>query len=307
MTGPLAAESTATAAEADTIRALKHAGRIRLEEHGIANAAQEVSWLMQAALGCSEPVLHLEGSRALTREESACVCDLFRRRARREPLQYLLGSEHFCGREFVVTRAVLIPRPETELLVQQAIARSQTRSHPIIADVGTGSGCIAVSLAASLASASCYATDLSPAALAVARLNAERLGVADRIQFLDGDLLAPLLAHRPTPRFTLLISNPPYVSEAEMAALQPEVEYEPALALAGGADGMAVLQRLLQEAPALLVPGGWLVLEVGQGQAERMLAAAARSGFYGESEMLADHAGIPRVVSLRRNGVSQDR
>jgi release factor glutamine methyltransferase len=301
MTAPLTAEPPVVPATADTVRTLKRSRCAWLQEQGIANADQEASWLLRAALRCSGLALHLEGDRSLTSEERTRVLELFRRRARREPLQYLLGSELFFGREFLVTPAVLIPRPETELLVQQAIARAQAPSNPVIADVGTGSGCIAISLAAALPAASVYATDLSAAALAVARLNAERLGVADRIHFLEGDLTAPLLAHRPTPRFTLLVSNPPYLRDEEMAALQPEVAYEPALALAGGADGMAVLQRLLQETPALLVPGGWLLMEVGQGQAEFVLATAARSGFYDESEMRADHAGILRVVALRRS------
>ncbi len=189
-------------------------------------------------------------------------------RASGHPLPYLTGHIEFYGLDFEVTPDVLIPRPETETLVERALARRPAT----VIDVGTGSGCIAVALAVHLPQATVYATDISMAALTVARRNAERHRVADRVRLLAGDLLAPCSG-----AVDLMVSNPPYIAEPEFAALPLSVrEHEPRLALDGGADGLAVIRRLLAQAAALLKPGGTLLLEIGasQGKAVRDLARA---------------------------------
>ena len=206
--------------------------------------------------------------------------------------------------EFDVEPGVLIPRPDTEVLVEAAVrcAGSQPSAgrRPIIADIGTGSGCIAVSLARRLPLAVLYATDRSAEALRVARRNADRHGVAGQVTFLEGDLLKPLRACGLSGRVDLLISNPPYIAERDWEVLQPEVRlYEPRIALAGGEDGLAVYCRLVREAADVLSACGWIVLEVGQGQAESVCALIEATGRYGTVDVRLDQAGIARVVCAR--------
>src|SRR6185295_17905915 len=194
-----------------TVRDLLRAGQEMLAGSGIANAVQETPWLLQAGLGVSQLTLHVDGARVLTREDRERSMALLRRRANSEPLQYILGTQEFCGLEFLVTPAVLIPRPETEILVREAVKFAEGRPAQAVADIGTGSGCVAVALAKQLPRTKVYATDVSAAALAIARANSARQGVADRVQFLEGDLLAPLQLLGLVGRFSLLISNPPYI------------------------------------------------------------------------------------------------
>ncbi len=223
-------------------------------------------------------------------------------RARRRPLPYITGEQWFYGRPFKINRAVLIPRPETELLVQATLEVITNVPSPHIADIGTGSGCIAVTLACERPDAHLWGADLSPDALKTARKNGVRHGVLGRVSLVEGDLLAPLAA---LPPFHAIVSNPPYVTEAQMPGLQPEVrDYEPALALSGlpgatGPDGDALHRRLLAHARAFLVPGGWVLLEVGQGQGDRV-AEYARALGYNSCDVLPDMAGIGRVVRARR-------
>ncbi len=222
-------------------------------------------------------------------------------RALRRPLPYITGERWFYGRAFKINRAVLIPRPETELLVEAALALLADTPSPQVADIGTGSGCIAVSLACERPDAIASAVDLSPDALKTARKNVRRHGAEGRVSLLQGDLLAPL---PPGLRCHAIVSNPPYVTESELAHLQPEVrDYEPPLALSGlpgatGPDGDALHRRLLDEARAFLAPQGWVLLEVGQGQAERV-ADFARALGYNSCDVLPDMAGIGRVVRAR--------
>jgi len=229
-----------------TVRDLLRAGQEMLAGSGIANAVQETRWLLQAGLGVSQLTFHVDGARVLTREDRERSMALLRRRANSEPLQYILGTQEFCGLEFLVTPAVLIPRPETEILVREAVKFAEGRPAQAVADIGTGSGCVAVALAKQLPRTKVYATDVSAAALAIARANSARQGVADRVQFLEGDLLAPLQLLGLVGRFSLLISNPPYIPDDEVSGLQPEVSrYEPRTALAGGSDGLNFHRRLV--------------------------------------------------------------
>ncbi|MGH9480627.1 MAG: peptide chain release factor N(5)-glutamine methyltransferase [Terriglobales bacterium] len=214
------------------------------------------------------------------------------RRAAGAPLQYLTGVQEFYGRAFAVSPAVLIPRPETELLVEAALARMPAQSSLRVLDVGTGSGCIAVTLALERPAAQLLATDLSPAALAVAAANARRLGA--QVEFMESDLLAGVSG-----RFDLIVSNPPYVSEAEFATLQPEVrDHEPRLALVAGPRGTEHYARLISRAHASMRPGGWLLLELGYASAHAVRALLGQ-GWSGV-ETRPDLQGWPRLLAAQR-------
>ena len=221
--------------------------------------------------------------------------DRIERRFHGEPIQYIAGVCEFYGLPFRVTTDVLIPRPETEHLVEKAIALAATWNHPHIVDVGTGSGAIAIALAHALPKAQITAVDLSPAALDVARDNAERNHVSTRIRFLPSDLLMGFENHR----FDLIVSNPPYVPLGERAALAVEVrEHEPAMALFAGEDGLEIYRRLIPAASRVLSSGGSLVVEIGYGQAEVVRHLFELSGFQG-IEFTADLQKIPRVASAQ--------
>ncbi len=289
-------------AQTGTLAGLLREGRVLLTEAGIDNAENEVVWLAERALGMTRLTLGLEGAGEVRPDRRRRLMELLARRAAREPLQYILGSQEFCGLEFEVGPHVLIPRPETELLVEHCLACVRSVPRPLIVDVGTGSGCIAVALALALPAATLYAADLSPAALEVARRNAVRHGVAERITFLAGDLFEPLRGRGLEGRLAALVSNPPYIPEGDLAGLQPEVGlYEPRLALAGGEDGLEVFRRLLREAAEFLAPEGRLLLEVGQGQAEPVERIALEQGNYNPTGRTRDAAGIERVVCFVRN------
>lgn len=218
------------------------------------------------------------------------------RRAAGEPLPYITGRIEFCALEFAVTPAVLIPRPETEMLVELALehASETPGATRTIADVGTGSGCIAITLASRLPQARCYAIDLSSAALEVARQNAARHGVLERLHFLEGDLLTPL----PEP-VDIIVSNPPYIAESEWDSLPLSVRQEPALALLAGSDGLDVVRRLLAQAPAKLKPGGSILVEIGERQGAAVLALARQAFARAECTIRTDLAGRDRVLQIR--------
>jgi release factor glutamine methyltransferase len=221
---------------------------------------------------------------------------LVTRRERREPMAYILGRREFWGLDFEVTPDVLVPRPETETLVEEALARARGGERMRLADVGTGSGCLAITLACRLPRARAVATDVSAAALQVARRNATRHGVLDRVRFVQADLLSGL--HGP---FELIVSNPPYIPTAALRDLQPEVRnYEPAGALAGGPDGLDVVRALLEQAATRLSAGGWLILEFGWGQAARLAAEIAARPVYELEVIQPDLQGIPRTAVIRR-------
>jgi len=222
--------------------------------------------------------------------------ELLQRRRVGEPIQYITGETEFYGLPFRVTPDVLIPRPETEHLVEQALALAARFEHPRIVDVGTGSGAIAVALARHLSQAQIAAVDISAAALEIARENAERNAVSDRIRFLQGDLLGPVRDER----FDIVVSNPPYVPVVDRESLSVEVrEHEPALALFAGDDGFDIYRRLIPDGFAVLEPRGYMLLEIGYGQSAAVAALLTQAGFVG-IEFVPDLQGIPRVVCGRR-------
>jgi release factor glutamine methyltransferase len=267
-----------------------------LKAAGIENPAQETDWLLVHALGVSLDALLLEGDREVSSLDVERAWSLISRRAAREPLQYLLGTQEFRGLDLVVTPAVLIPRPETECLVEETLLAVTGLRQPFIADVGTGSGCIAVSILRECPTATVYASDISAKALAIVQGNADRHGVSLRLRLIQADLLGAFSASGGGP-FDVIVSNPPYIPAAELERLQPEVSrYEPRLALAAGPDGLAFHRRLLEEAPPLLKPGGFLVLELGAGQAETVLRMARRVDDFDLVECRNDAAGIERVL-----------
>ncbi|MBI3408836.1 MAG: peptide chain release factor N(5)-glutamine methyltransferase [Planctomycetes bacterium] len=224
--------------------------------------------------------------------------ELIRRRIEGCPVAYLVGKKEFYGLEFQVGAAVLIPRPDSEHLVMEALAVAKSMATPRVLDIGTGSGNLAVALAKNLPEARVTAIDKSPEALAIARTNAEKHGAADRIRILAGDLFGPL---DEAERFEVIVCNPPYIPTGEIKALAPGVrEYEPAPALDGGPDGFAVFGRLVDEARARLAHGGYLLVEIGAPQES---AARAKIGRFAEFELaptLKDYSGHPRVLKARR-------
>jgi len=265
---------------------------------GVDTPRLDAQLLLTWTLKARREDLARDPARALTERERVIFQKAVALRTERRPLPYITGEAWFYGRPFKINRAVLIPRPETEDLAQAAGEKCGNEPAPRLADIGTGSGCLAVTLALEQPGARVWATDISADALTLARKNVARYGLGERVTLLHGDLTGPL---PPDLGFHVIVSNPPYVTEAQLPALQPEVrDYEPTLALSGepgaaGPDGTALHRRLLAEAPVHLTPGGWLLLEVGQGQADAV-AEAARDFGYAEVTIRQDMAGIGRIV-----------
>jgi release factor glutamine methyltransferase len=266
----------------------------RLAAAGIDSPRLDAEVLLAHALGVARSGLYARLRDAVSTDAGARFDALLARRLRREPVAYLTGVQEFWSLPFAVTPAVLIPRPETELLVDLAVAALRTAGPASILDVGTGCGCIAVALARELPTASLTAVDLSPEALAVARRNAAAHGLAERISFGASDVFAGLARDA---TFDCIISNPPYLAAGDAAA--PELAFEPRAALLAGADGLDVIRRLISGAAARLRPGGRLVMEIGQGQAAVVVGLAAAAGLV-EARVVPDLAGIPRALVAQR-------
>ena len=272
-----------------------------LTQAGISNARHEALWILEYALGVTSLQFHTNPEAPLDAETCRKAVALFQRRASREPLQYVLGTQEFFGLNFTVRPEVLIPRPETELLVEEMIALLGSDTRPVILDVGTGSGCLAISLAVNLPQAVMIASDKSVAALRIARLNAMRHGVLQRILWVAGDLLAHLLSGNLAGKVTAIIANLPYISHVEWDHLSPDVkDFEPRLALDGGPDGLDMYRRLLDEAPGIVSSEGFMVMEVGIGQAEILCQEPAVTNAFQIVKVRPDSQGIPRVVVVQR-------
>lgn len=260
-------------------------------------ARQDALQIVEIATGWGRVARLAHPVTPLTPSQQSRLEELTARRLRAEPIQHLRGSQEFYGRNFLVSPDVLIPRPETEDIVTAVLEATPHRSRPLrIADVGTGSGILAITLALELPASQVTAFDISPAALAVARRNAEELGAADRVDFLESDLLA---AASPQTCFDVIVSNPPYIPQDDAATLHAEVrDFEPHLALFAGHDGMDIFRRLIPQAHTHLAPQGLLLMETG-GVVDWITSALQR-GFH-SIEVRRDLQGIARIVSARRD------
>ena len=274
-----------------------------LDQAGIESAEQEALWIVQHVLRLPAHHVVTDRDRLLASTELADVKGLVQRRVGREPLQYIVGTQEFCGLEFHVNPAVLIPRPETELLVEYVAQRISAEQSATIVDVCTGSGCIAVAIARQRPRARLIATDLSSRSLDVARQNAIRHSAGERIIWLEGNLLGALAGQKLEGQVDVIVSNPPYIAEADWATLQPEVRlFEPRGALVAGPQGTELHERLLQEAGRYLSPGGALILEIGAGQARAIRQIVEQISGYRFHRLVYDEAGLERVVIVERVG-----
>ncbi|WP_079914198.1 peptide chain release factor N(5)-glutamine methyltransferase [Paenibacillus sp. 32352] len=276
-----------------------------LQGHEVSEASNCAELLLQHLLGWSRSEMLLRWQEMFPVELEGQWCELLKRKAAGEPVQYIIGEQDFYGRTFKVTPAVLIPRPETELLVEQVVMLGtelwpSQEASPLVADIGAGSGAIAVSLAAERPSWRLMSSDISSAALAVAKANAERLGVAGRISFLEGDLLAPYIQQGL--RLDAVVSNPPYIPEEDEGGLMPEVRlFEPASALYGGKDGLVLYRRLIAQLKELTSMPSLVGLEVGMGQAKVVSDMLAALEAWDGIRLVPDLAGIDRhVIAWKR-------
>lgn len=262
---------------------------------GIESARLDAELLVGHALGCDRVHLYMDMQRPLVRGELDAVRALLVRRRRREPVAYILGVREFYRHSFEITRDVLVPRPETEVLIDRALDVLAVDAERVL-DLCTGSGVIGITLALERLNLVVDATDLSQAALAIAAKNVARHNLQERVHLHEGDLFAPL---EPA-RYGLITANPPYVADSEWAALAPEItEYEPRMALTSGADGLSVLRRICAESAAWLAPGGVLLCEVGQGQASVVAGWLRSDARFAQVATHPDLSGIERVVQAR--------
>ncbi|MFC1862297.1 peptide chain release factor N(5)-glutamine methyltransferase [Chloroflexota bacterium] len=263
-----------------------------LGTNNIEDPSLESELLLRDTLKINRVQLYLELNHELNLEDEQTFWQLVKRRLSGEPTAYITGNREFYGLNFYVDPNVLIPRPESELLVEKAIQLTQNRTVSTLADIGTGCGAIAISLALSLPRAKIYATDISGVALKVALFNCQRHGVLDRICLLAGDMLDPL----PEP-VDLIVANLPYVREAELSQINMR-NFEPLLALDGGSDGLKKIRKLCTQISNKLRPGGYLLLEIGQEQSGAVTTLLHRLFPLAEIEVIPDLSGIDRVVSL---------
>ena len=258
-------------------------------------ALLDAATLLMHTLGIDRPTLIAHPERTIDREQQAAYQRLIERRLRFEPIQYILGQTEFYGLTLRVTPAVLIPRPETELLVEAVVNLLPAHQPTRIADIGTGSGAIAIALAHALPLATLTALDLSPAALEVASKNATAHSLGARIRLLESDLLNAIANEAP---FDAIVSNPPYIPNVDESTLHPQVrDHEPALALYAGSDGLAIYQRLIPQARGLLKPNGLLALEIGYGQRDAIQTLLAG---WNDVRFVDDLQRIPRVALARK-------
>jgi len=275
---------------------LKDASRM-LEAAGVPEARRDAGSLLSFVLGKDRTFLISHAEDRVDDDSLDQFREFVERRAAGEPLQYITGVQDFYGREFRVTPDVLIPRPETELLVEAALEVTKS-DEPFICDVGTGSGCIAVTLLCEIPGARAVALDKSLAALEIAKLNATKQSVAGRAMFAVSDCFDGLISREY--QFDLIVSNPPYVSEAALTGLQREVrDHEPLVALSPGPDGLSVIRRLFRDAPAYLKPKGHMLMEIGFDQGEAVRSVVDES-VWSLLELRPDLQGIPRIVVLRK-------
>ena len=281
----------------DSIREALAEGTQVLQSAGITDPQMDAVLLLTHALGVDRTFVIINPTNELSEEQIRMFRELIARRSRREPLQYIVGQREFYELSFEVTQAVLIPRPETEIIVDAALDLMKDVPAPFIADIGTGSGCIVISLLHRLRDAHAIATDISANALRVARRNARRHGVSDRLALIQSDLFS---AFETRAEFSLIVSNPPYVPEADIETLQPEVrDYEPLPALVAGADGLSHISVLLRDLPPFLLDSGYLIFEIGFGQRDAV-RELIDSAVWKLIDIRNDLQAIPRTFVLQK-------
>jgi release factor glutamine methyltransferase len=276
-----------------TLRQVLDQARQIFTANHVADASLEAEILLRHALDMDRARLYSELDSEISDDRKEVFWNLVQRRVSGEPTAYITGHREFYGLDFYVDHRVLIPRPETELLVEKALELAQTRTAAVIADIGTGCGAIAISLARHLPRLKIYASDVSADALEVARINCQRHGVVENVQVLHGDMLKPL----PEP-VDLIVANLPYVTGEEISRLAL-ADFEPLIALDGGADGLYNIKRLCQQAKDKLSPGGGMLLEIGLGQSRAMVDVIHRHFPSALIDVIPDLQGIERVISLR--------
>jgi release factor glutamine methyltransferase len=269
-----------------------------LEARGVPEAPANAEFLMAAVLKASRNGVRLGASRPLDERQGFHFWTFVKERGERVPLAYVLGSQDFMGLDIAVTRDVLVPRPETEELAAEARARLQLlgRPSPVALEIGTGTGCVAIALAKGVPGAMVYATEISPAALALAQKNAEAHGVSRRIRFLKEDLFKP--SAKGAGWADMVVSNPPYIPSGEIDGLEPEVLKEPRLALDGGKDGLDAIRAIAADAPRHIKKGGFLLLEIGAAQGPSVRDILERAGGR-EVEVRKDLQGLDRIALAR--------
>lgn len=278
------------------LRELYQHGIENMKRHSIENPALETSVLLSKTRVISNIAeIYTFPEKEPDQDKVREFYSLLERRLKHEPIAYIVGEKEFYSRPFTVDRNVLIPRPETELLVEQALKAADGIPHPVILDIGTGSGCVAVTIACELGASEIYATDISPGALAVARKNAEKHLSDKRIRFINGHLSDSFTKGV----FDIVVSNPPYVSAADYRFLEPDVkEYEPRTSLIAGDDGLCFIRDIISGASYTLKNGGWCLLEAGAGQARRVKELFEEHGF-GKISSVKDLADIERVIKAQ--------
>lgn len=273
----------------------------KLLDAGVPAAAFDAELLLRHILGRDRTWIITHGNDPLGGEQAALFEESVRRRATREPLQYITGVQEFWGLDLIVMPDVLIPRPETELVVEAALRAAEGIKTPLIVDLCTGSGCIAVSLAKELPESRMFAIDRSGKALGVARQNAQRHGVSDHIRFLEGDLFGPLEELDIRGKVDIVTANPPYIRSGDFPLLQPEVkDHEPGMALIAGPVGTEIAEGIVKIAPTFLKRGGFLIMEMGIGQAGELTRIVHDTGAYAAPELLKDLAEIDRVIAAKK-------
>lgn len=278
---------------ADKVAHLLREGGELLSSAGVPDPVRQARDLLSIATGKNLVFLIAHPEHEVSDSQSSDYARLLQRRASREPFQQIAGRQEFFGLEFTVTPDVMIPRPETELLVEEGVRLLSGTGSPKICEVGTGSGCIVVSLLHAIPEASAVGLEVSGAALEISKLNAKKLGVAPRLDLRLSDIFEAL---RPDERFDLIVSNPPYVPSEDIASLQPEVrDHEPIIALTDGADGLTVVESIIRGAPARLAEGGHLLLEIGFNQSAKVLRMFDPE-FWSDPTAFPDLQGIPRMI-----------
>jgi release factor glutamine methyltransferase len=269
-----------------------------LLEHGIAEPRREANSLLAFALRKDKAFLIAHPEYELSGEEETRFREFLQRRAAREPFQHITGRQEFYGLDFVVNRDVLIPRPETELIVENACEILRDKENPFFCEIGVGSGCISVSILHEIKTASAVGLDVSEKASEIARLNAENNGVLNRLTLKISDVFGAL----GNEIFDLIVSNPPYISRADVQTLQPEVrDFEPLAALTDGGDGFSIIEKIIEDSPRFLKSGGFLLLEIGFDQSGKV-RKMFRAETWQSVEILPDLQGIPRTVKARLKG-----